>query len=220
MLIELKKGNKIYIKPKNRGKFTKYCHGKVTSECIARGKRSSDPAIRRRATFADNARHFKHKKGGKAFYDGVNILDSNKKMSKAASKLVKKHQYGGDINNPNAMGGTAFTNWLDYQLRLPELLKQREERKQQELQLEQQKQSEKFQRINSIMGTVSDFGYQALNKLLNNKSVNKVDNVAPSKTTSNQVVANNFQNGNQFTGGTSMNNYQNYFNTTLTKPTI
>lgn len=208
----LKKGNKIYIKPKNRGKFTKYCHGKVTDECIRKAKASGNPTLVKRATFAQNARRWKHKKGGKAFYDGVNVLDSNPKMSKAASKLVKKHQYGGDINNPNAMRGAAFTNWLDYQLRLPELLKQREERKQQELQLEQQKQSEKFQRINSIMGTVSNFGYQALGKLLNNAS--KVDN--SSKTISNQVVANNFQNGNQFTGGTSMNNYQNYFNNTLT----
>jgi len=30
----LKKGRGIHIKKKNRGKFTKYCHGKVTDECI------------------------------------------------------------------------------------------------------------------------------------------------------------------------------------------
>ena len=59
-----KKGNKIYIKKKNRGKFTDYCGGKVTNECIQRGKNSSDPKIRKRATFADNARHFKHRFGG------------------------------------------------------------------------------------------------------------------------------------------------------------
>lgn len=51
-----KKGNKIHIKKANRGKFTEYCGGKVTSECIARGKRSSNPVIRKRATFAANAR--------------------------------------------------------------------------------------------------------------------------------------------------------------------
>ena len=51
-----KKKNKIYIKPENRGKFTEYCGGKVTSECIARGKRSKDPAVRKRATFAQNSR--------------------------------------------------------------------------------------------------------------------------------------------------------------------
>lgn len=57
-------GGKIYIKPKNRGKFTKYCGGKVTSECIARGKKSSDPAVRKRATFAANARKWHHADGG------------------------------------------------------------------------------------------------------------------------------------------------------------
>ena len=35
-----KKGNKIKIKKENRGKFTEYCNGKVTSECIQRGKNS------------------------------------------------------------------------------------------------------------------------------------------------------------------------------------
>lgn len=51
-----KKGSKIHIKKANRGKFTDYCGGKVTSECIARGKRSPDPKIRKRATFAANVR--------------------------------------------------------------------------------------------------------------------------------------------------------------------
>ena len=46
-----KKGHKIHIKKANRGKFTEYCGGKVTSECISRGKNSSDPKIRKRATF-------------------------------------------------------------------------------------------------------------------------------------------------------------------------
>ena len=65
MLIELKKGNKIYIKPKNRGKFTKYCHGKVTDECIRKAKASGNPTLVKRATFAQNSRHWsKHKNGG------------------------------------------------------------------------------------------------------------------------------------------------------------
>ena len=63
------KGGKIHIKPENRGKFTKYCGGKVTSECIAKGKRSSDPAVRKRATFAQNVRKFKHAYGG--FLEGM-----------------------------------------------------------------------------------------------------------------------------------------------------
>lgn len=58
--LPFKKGGKIHIKKQNRGKFTSWCGGKVTSECIARGKASSNPAIRKRATFAANARKWKH----------------------------------------------------------------------------------------------------------------------------------------------------------------
>lgn len=36
------KGGGIHIKPENRGKFTEYCGGKVTSECIARGSSTGD----------------------------------------------------------------------------------------------------------------------------------------------------------------------------------
>ena len=60
-IIEMLKiqGNKIYIKKKNRGKFTEYCGGTVTDECIQRGKNSSNPAIRKRAIFAQNSRKWK-----------------------------------------------------------------------------------------------------------------------------------------------------------------
>lgn len=63
-----KKGNKIHIKKENEGKFTAYCNGKVTNACIQKGKSSSDPKIRKRATFAANARTWnsvqKHQWGG------------------------------------------------------------------------------------------------------------------------------------------------------------
>lgn len=63
--IELyKKGHKIHIKKQNRGKFTEYCGGNVTEACIQKGKNSPDPKIRRRATFAANARTWKHQLGG------------------------------------------------------------------------------------------------------------------------------------------------------------
>ena len=64
------RGGKIHIKPENRGKFTEYCGGKVTEECIARGKRSSSPTIRKRATFAANARKWHHSLGGNLFDEG------------------------------------------------------------------------------------------------------------------------------------------------------
>lgn len=57
------KGGGIHIKKKNRGKFTDYCGGKVTSECIQRGLHSSNPTTRKRANFARNARKW-HSFGG------------------------------------------------------------------------------------------------------------------------------------------------------------
>lgn len=57
-----KNGNKIHIKDKNKGKFTRYCNGKVTNECIQKGKNGSNSIIRKRATFAANARKWSKKK--------------------------------------------------------------------------------------------------------------------------------------------------------------
>lgn len=66
LLAFLKKGNKIKIKPENKGKFSSYCGGKVTDACIQKGLHSSDPAVRKRANFARNARGWskKHQNGG------------------------------------------------------------------------------------------------------------------------------------------------------------
>lgn len=62
MTYKFKNGAKIHIKKKNRGSFTKYCGGNVTNECIQKGKNSPDPKIRKKATFAANARRWSHKK--------------------------------------------------------------------------------------------------------------------------------------------------------------
>lgn len=56
-----KKGSKIHIKKENRGKFTSYCGGKVTNECIRRAKASGNPTLVKRATFAANARKWNKK---------------------------------------------------------------------------------------------------------------------------------------------------------------
>ena len=64
-----KSGGSIKIKKKNRGKFTDYCGGKVTEECIRKGQNSSNPTTRKRANFAWVARHkFKHQDGGATNY--------------------------------------------------------------------------------------------------------------------------------------------------------
>ena len=71
IITSYKKGNKIHIKESQKGSFTRYCNGKVTSECIRRGKNSPDPRIRKKATFAANSRLWSRKK----LYGGViNIL--------------------------------------------------------------------------------------------------------------------------------------------------
>ena len=93
----LKPGAKIHIKKANRGKFTEYCGGKVTNECIQRGKSSPNPAIRKRATFAANARKWSHAKGG-AFRYGVNVLDSDPKAYKHVKKKYRMHQSGGSFD--------------------------------------------------------------------------------------------------------------------------
>lgn len=63
-----KSGGSIKIKKKNIGSFTRYCNGKVTEECIRKGKNSSNPTTRKRANFAANARKWKHEEGGKINY--------------------------------------------------------------------------------------------------------------------------------------------------------
>ena len=110
MVEEKKKGNKIYIKPSKRGSFTSYCGGKVTNECIQKGKNSPNAAIRKKATFAANARKWKHEEGGRldeekysdplrrikreGFVKGVNVLDSNPDAYKHVKKKYKMAQQG------------------------------------------------------------------------------------------------------------------------------
>lgn len=90
-------GGGIHIKKKNRGKFTEYCGGKVTSECIARGKKSSNPTTRKRATFAANARKW-HANGG--------YLNENQ-----APELLYQGAYNSLTTHPDALtNGGVFSN--------------------------------------------------------------------------------------------------------------
>lgn len=94
------KGGKIHIKKANRGKFTEYCGGKVTSECIARGKKSSNPAVRKRATFAANARKWKHANGGYLYDEGGNLYTSVPNIG----------QHGGNFSNGVTIIGNGGTH--------------------------------------------------------------------------------------------------------------
>lgn len=101
---QFKDGGGIHIKKENRGKFTEYCGGKVTSECIARGKRSSSPTIRKRAVFAQNARKFKHAYGGPLNpYSAESLVDAIYSTSKGEQFLGKPpHNYDFTISEEEA----------------------------------------------------------------------------------------------------------------------
>ena len=66
-----KKGKGIHIKKKNKGKFREYCGGEVTNECIQKAKKSKNPTLRKRATFAANSRSWSHKR---LFGGVINII--------------------------------------------------------------------------------------------------------------------------------------------------
>ena len=177
---KFKKGSKIHIKESQKGSFTRWCGGNVTSECIQRGKNSSNPKIRKKATFAANARKWKHEKGGKAFIEGVNVLDSNPKMSKAASKRIKKGQYGLEV--PDNSNAGVFQQWINYQLKLPELLKQKQQQEEEKRQQRIEEEQQKRERTESIINGVLNIGQQYLGNMLNRKSSTPVNNGSPSKT--------------------------------------
>lgn len=75
----LKRGSGIHIKKSHEGRFTEYCGGNVTEECIRRGKNSPDPKIRKQAVFAQNARKFKHQDGGSIY--GASQIQTNGNLS-------------------------------------------------------------------------------------------------------------------------------------------
>lgn len=66
--------SKIYIKPSKRGSFTSWCkshgYGGVNSKCIAAGKNAGG-AIAKKATFAANARKWRHADGGMITDDNI-----------------------------------------------------------------------------------------------------------------------------------------------------
>ena len=108
-ILQFLKYGGIHIKKKNKGLFTDYCNGKVTQECINRGKHSSNPITRKRATFADNARHWVKKgqngltipqvkingKWQNLTSDGQGNLSAGNKQFKVKTKPQKA--YGNDI---------------------------------------------------------------------------------------------------------------------------
>lgn len=101
-----KKGNGIHIKKKNRGKFTEYCEGEVTQKCIDKAKKSKNPTLRKRATFAQNARKWKHQKGGSLYSAGnvVNTLYENNDVHEKLGTPWHKYDFTQSEEWANAHG--------------------------------------------------------------------------------------------------------------------
>ena len=97
----LKKGSGIHIKKKNRGKFREYCGGEVTDECIQKAKKSKNPKLRKRATFAQNSRSWskKHEEGAKIHKPNGHraITDNGWIPTKRLKKGTYKKEKGGSI---------------------------------------------------------------------------------------------------------------------------
>lgn len=119
----LKKGSGIHIKKKNRGKFTEYCGGEVTDECINRAKKSKNPKLRKRATFAANARRWKHKEGGelergskKKLIKGETGFVNKRPIpglpNSATSKKKQKAEEGTKIHKPNGHRAITDNGWI------------------------------------------------------------------------------------------------------------
>lgn len=125
-------GGGIHIKKKNRGKFTEYCGGKVTSECIARGKRSNSPTIRKRATFAQNARGWNHAFGGWLnthggdFNNGVTIIDEGGTHEQNPNEGVQIGVDQQGVPNLVEQGEVIYNDYVfSNRIKLPESIKKK-----------------------------------------------------------------------------------------------
>lgn len=180
---KFKKGSKIHIKESQKGSFTKWCGGNVTSECIQKGKNSSNPKIRKKATFAQNARHFKHHLGGQIVQGGF-IKSANARKWK---EMKKKFQFGGFINpamaaipymnpymnsndsymNPNANAGSIVQGYYNNLLNQEFNSQMNKQKQLQKLELEKLK----IQKQNQILNTITNLGSTLLTNYLNSKAV-------------------------------------------------
>lgn len=102
--IDFMKSGGIHIKKENRGKFTDYCGGKVTTECIQRGKNSPSATIRKRATFAQNARSWSKREEG-----GILHAQTGAKVNLSYQVLTKKTEDPEEIKFQNPEEDTEKT---------------------------------------------------------------------------------------------------------------
>ena len=205
----LKNGSGIHIKKKNRGSFTRWCGGNVTEECIRRGKASSNPKIRKKATFADNARHFKHQQGGTIVNGLMDIyrsikqnqaIDASMDAMRQQVELDKqklfyneyKKQLGlqtdrSDIVNANKAYNEAKN--IDYS----DVNQQFLDKQQQLLNQKQQNNNNLISSIGGISGTIlNSIGKKKNTSSSNNNKIFTTDSFWTNPTLKNSQVNNNF----------------------------
>lgn len=93
-------GHKIHIKPENRGKFTAL--KERTGHSATWFKEHGTPAQKKMATFALNARKWKHGLGGNLFYPGGDITYGHPYYSYDENGQLIKDENGNPILNYNA----------------------------------------------------------------------------------------------------------------------
>lgn len=179
-----KKGHKIHIKESQKGTFTKWCGGNVTDECIQRGKNSSNPKIRKKATFAANARKWKHKDGGfflslkvnkhQAFVPGATITDSNPK----AYSQIKKHKED--------------TEWIDKSSKGLKVKSNLNPKYYQKRKVEKASKGAAFgQIVSNALGKVGNFLNSDTGKLAINGITSMIGTTVQNKAIDKQIEANN-----------------------------
>ena len=94
---------------------------------------------------------------------------------------IIKAQTGVEVPNPNATSGV-FQEWLNYQLKLPQILKQQQEYELRKKELEIQKSQQKYDMMQSLLGTaIGTFRDYVANNLKLPNTKKKTDNGSPSK---------------------------------------
>jgi len=96
----IQKANRRMKRKGTVGKFTAYCGGKVTNECIDRALKSNNPTLVKRAQFAKNVR--KKQEGGALEFlgDGIDFSDGSESIvSDAATGMTNMGGLKGAIQN-------------------------------------------------------------------------------------------------------------------------
>ena len=152
-----------------------------------------------------NARKWKHAKGGKAFVNGVSVLDSNPNAYKQVKKKVKMRQWGGYLDTPIINYSPIFGRHLSWLQEASDYITKLENWKREQKLIEQQ---QKLEQQNKITDNLFGLTNTILNSIGSKKSKTTIDNGSPVSTSGTSSLLTNIGN----TGSLSSNqNPMNFF---------